>query len=517
MRHFMSLKARRELVNVTAPRYQSSSKAEKQKILDGFILATGYHRKYAIKVLRHWAPKQKSKPISKRQRTKKYDEPVQEALVIIWQAANFICSKRLVACMDLYIDALERHGHLELADTVRKKLLEISASTIDRILNRTKYRGKARGIGTTKPGELLKKKIPIRTFADWDDLRPGFIEADLVAHCGTFVAGSFLHTLTMTDVSTGWTECTGILVKDQQVTLRAVEKLSGQFPFDLLGLDTDNGTEFMNYLLWQYCYDHQITFTRSRPYRKNDQCHVEQKNGSVVRRFIGYDRFEGVDPCRILNALYSQLRLYVNFFQPSLKLTEKKRDGAKVSKKYSVAKTPCQRILDSDDVDESIKAKLKQEFEKLDPVDLLGRVENLQDALWRYANYSPTAEDTNLLIVGQPRMSRKATKLTSPPEPTELNLEKIENKPKRQYRRQAVEPIVRYWRTRADPFADTWDEIVKLLDERPDLTAKSIFEWLCQKYPGRFETGQLRTLQRRVRDWRLSSVEKLVDEPTEQN
>ncbi len=350
----MSLKVRYELLAVTAPRYQKATKNEKQQILDEFIKVTGYHRKYAITLLRQWRFKESSTSKKRRNRAKIYGEAVQEALIVIWKAANCICSKRLMPCIPMYIDALERHGHLQLTDDVRKKLLNISASTIDRLTSTIRHGIQGRGISTTKPGELLKKQIPNRTFADWNDKKPGFIEADLVAHCGAFVAGSFLHTLTMTDVATGWTECTGLLVKDQQVTLRTIMQLRQQFPFDLLGLDTDNGGKFMNYLLWQYCFDENLIFTRSRPYRKNDQCHVEQKNGSVVRRFIGYDRYEGVDPCRILNALYRQLRLYVNFFQPSFKLTEKKRQGSKVSKKYDIPQTPCQRVLAAPEIDAEV-------------------------------------------------------------------------------------------------------------------------------------------------------------------
>jgi hypothetical protein len=508
MKHFMSLKARYELTAVTAPRYQRGSKKEKQKVLDEFVLVTGYHRKYAVTVLRHWQDEKLSKPKTKRRRSRKYDEQVQDALIVIWKAAHCICSKRLVPCIEIYIDALERFGHLQLTDTVREKLLTISASTIDRILNNTRLRGRAKGIGTTKPGELLKKNIPIRTFADWDDKRPGFTEADLVAHCGSFVAGSFLHTLTMTDVSTGWTECTGLLVKDQQVTLKGIEKLREQFPFDLLGLDTDNGKEFINYLLWQYCSDENITFTRSRPYRKNDQCHVEQKNGSVVRRFIGYDRYEGVAPCRILNALYSQLRLYVNFFQPSFKLMEKKRNGSKVSKKYDTAQTPYQRVLAAPEVCELVKTELRQQFESLDPVDLLARVENLQDALWRYANQAQPLEEAKLPIVGQPRRTRKPPK--APPAP--ISPVAYDDRVKRRYRRQKPEPIVRYWRTRKDPFADVWKEVEQRLGAEPYLTGKFLFGWLCEKYPSKFTSGQMRTLQRRVREWRLSSVEKLIED-----
>ncbi|MCH8247939.1 MAG: transposase family protein, partial [Bacteroidetes bacterium] len=226
-------------------------------------------------------------------------------------AADRICSKRLVPFLPELIDALERHGHLQLEESVRQRLCSISPATVDRLLHQVRYGSAPKGISTTRPGSLLKHQIPVRTFADWDDLKPGFFEADLVAHCGTVNAGSYLNTLTMTDVDTGWTECLSLLVREQDIVVKAIEAARRLIPFPMLGLDTDNGKEFINHTLLDYCRRESITFTRSRPYKKNDQCHVEQKNGSIVRRVVGYDRFEGLEACRILSTLYQRLRLYV--------------------------------------------------------------------------------------------------------------------------------------------------------------------------------------------------------------
>jgi IS30 family transposase len=356
----MSLKARRELLRATTIRYQKASKKEKQLILDAFVASTGYHRKYAIQLLNHDTPYQEfERKGDRKKRARKYGEDVQAALVVVWKAANRICSKRLVPFLPEMVAVLEKHDHLSLSAEVRSRLLAISPSTVDRLLQEVRHGEKPAGMGTTKPGALIKGQVPVRTFSEWDDGRPGFMEADLVAHCGTYVSGHFLQTLVMTDIASGWTEFAALLFRDQETVLRAIGRLRAQIPFDLLGLDTDNGTEFLNYLLLAYCFEEEITFTRSRPYEKNDQCFVEEKNGSIIRKFIGYDRFEGLQPYQILAALYEQLRLYVNFFQPSVKLIGKRREGSKVIKKYDQAQTPYQRLMAAESVPETAKQKLR--------------------------------------------------------------------------------------------------------------------------------------------------------------
>ncbi len=284
----MSYEAKRQLLLQVAGRYKQAGHAQKSIILDEFVAATGYERKYAIRLLR--SPVIPPPAPIKRPRERRYGREVGDALSVAWEAANRICSKSLVPFLPELVENLERNGHLTLTDEVRAQLLALSPATADRLLRPSKERDRPRGVGTTKPGALLKRQIPIRTFADWDDARPGFFEADLVAHCGGSVEGSFLYTLTLTDIATGWTECLPLLYRTQQAVIQALDKARKLIPFPVLGLDTDNGREFINEMLVEYCEREGITFTRGRVGRKNDQCFVEQKNGSVVRQIVGYDR-----------------------------------------------------------------------------------------------------------------------------------------------------------------------------------------------------------------------------------
>lgn len=546
----MSLSARRELLAATAPRYQEVAKTEKEMMLDEFVIATGYHRKYAITLLNSFDPASSTQTQRKRKPyDRKYDEDVKEALVVAWEAANRICSKRLVPFLPELVGALERYDHLHLDADVRERLLAISASTVDRLLHHVRHGEGISGLSTTKPGGLLKHMIQIRTFADWDDDRPGFLEADLVAHCGDNVGGHFLCTLVMTDVATGWIEMAALLFRDQETTLQAIERLRIQLPFDMLGLDTDNGTEFLNYLLYHYCEDESITFTRSRPYKKNDQCHVEQKNGSVVRKFVGYDRFEGIQPCRILGMLYEPLRLYVNFFQPSLKLLSKKREGSRVIKKYDTAQTPYQRVLADKTVSADSRQALQEQFKRLDPVELLTNVKRLQDQLWRYAYVGRRVVSTPVSRDGEGHSplaehicphcgSMEAERPTKPfsavnegshadnheaPESTVASADAAPDRAERMYRRTSRKRKQvqgkRWWRTRKDPFEAVWGQIEQQLEHAPDIHATQLLAWLQVRYPDQFEDGQLRTLQRRVKDWRVEQAarqpEPLDDSGTE--
>lgn len=325
----MSFRAKRELLVQVAPRYQQAGHTQKSLILNEFVAATGYARKYAIRLLTR--PPLPPPTAIRRPRAPQYGDAVQGALQVAWAATNFIGAKRLVPFLPTLVPVLERHGHLTLTDAVRTQLLTLSAATADRLLQPARAAGQPRGVSTTTAGMLLKRQIPIRTFADWNDTAPGFLEADLVAHCGPRADGAFLSTLVLTDVSTGWVECQALFPRSQDQVLQAFRRARRLLPFPLLGLDTDNGGEFLNHELLAYCAEEHITFTRGRAYRKNDQCYVEQKNGAVVRQFVGYDRFEGERAYRQLVELYRALRLYVNFFQPSMKLQEKQRDGARAA------------------------------------------------------------------------------------------------------------------------------------------------------------------------------------------
>ena len=376
----MSQRSKRELLETIRPRYLKANKSGKKRILDEFVAATGYHRKYAIRVLKHG---RKATGLRKKGRRKEYQGEVVAVLIRIWEICGRICSKRLKPFLPEIVSVLERHQELVLSAEVKTQLLRMSRSTIDRCLQPARFEEKRHGLSTTKPGTLLKKAIPIRTFADWDDARPGFVEVDLVAHCGESVEGQFLNTLTTTDVSTGWTECVAVLHRSQHLVFAAIQSMRQRLPFPLLGLDSDNGGEFINDILYRYCQDQQVTFTRSRPYKKNDQAHVEQKNWSVVRHLIGYDRFETQEELQLLNSIYNDLRLYVNFFQPVLKLIGKEQVGKKTVKRYDEAATPYQRVLSSDQVDLTVKARLCYQYLQLNPVALRTNIDRKVAKLWK--------------------------------------------------------------------------------------------------------------------------------------
>lgn len=387
----MSLTSRRELLALVAPRYRAARGEERGRILEEFVASTGYHRKYALSVLNH--PITKGAARKKRVRPRQYVFAVQQALVTCWRAANGICSKRLVPYLPELVRVLEHHGELHLEAQTKERLLALSPATADRLLHAERARAKPHGLGTTKPGTLLKSAIPIRTFAEWDEAVPGFTEIDLVVHCGPTTRGEYLHSLTVTDVATGWTECVALRNRGQQSVFQALVLARERLPFPLRGIDSDNGSEFINAHLLRYCQEQELTFTRSRPYKKNDQAYVEQKNWSIVRQLVGYERYESASACEALAALYEVVRLYVNFFQPSLKLVSKERVGSKVKKKYDQAKTPYQRVLESEQVSQEVKVRLRQQYATLNPVALLRQMQRLQAVLWKLAAGEPTEQE----------------------------------------------------------------------------------------------------------------------------
>jgi hypothetical protein len=378
----MSQTSKRELVAALRPRYTLGNRAQKRQVLDELVAATGYHRKYAIQLLNH-PPPVAVRP--RRARRVKYDGRVRAALETIWRAANGICSKRLVPVLAEYIEALERHHELSLEAETRERLLTISPATVDRLLKRVRQAARPHGLATTKPGTLLKQSIPVRTFAQWDDARPGFMEVDLVAHCGVDGGGEFLYSLDMLDVKTRWVELAALRNRSQATVTAAIQACQIRLPYALRGLDSDNGSEFINADLKRFCEQEQVTFTRGRPYTKNDQAYVEQKNWTAVRQVVGYDRYEGPAACAALQALYVPLRLYLNFFQPVMVLVEKHRDGTQVTKRYDTAKTPYQRCLDSSEVDAAAKERLRQLYLTLNPAALLRQIETHQRTLWQLA------------------------------------------------------------------------------------------------------------------------------------
>ena len=482
----LSMATRRELKDAIRQRYLGSSdRRERRQILAEFVRVTGYHRKHALRVLNR-----SSAPAKPRQRERLYDVAVHQALALLWDAADRICGKRLRVLIPVLIEAMERHGHLHL----RSRLLEISAATIDRLLRPEREatgRMRRRRWGTSS---AVRQSVPVRTFAEWGDPPPGYFECDLVEHCGGVKeGGNFVHTLTLTDIHSGWTECAALAVREQSLVVEGINAVSQRLPFALLGLDTDNDSAFMNETLQGYCSQHRIEWTRSRAYLKNDQAWVEQKNGAVVRRLAGYGRLSGLAAAGALQALYESARLYVNFFQPSFKLASKQRDGALVRKRYHPPLTPYQRLLASDPIDETVKQRLREQFAILDPVALLRIIRAAQRELSSLSN-----RDTG--VAGSPDQPQYLTAFA-----TAWHSDYRAPKERRK------NTTKHWWRNRTDPFADSWPLVESWLMAEPNLAASELLTRLRQLLPDLYPTGaQLRTLQRRVKAWRAERARQLV-------
>jgi hypothetical protein len=392
----LTMKGRKELAEVTASRYRKAGKKEKKVILDEFVQATGLTRWYSSWVLRNHGKLVRVTPglklvgdvtrKIKKHRDRLYDEAVVEVLKKVWAIMDLICGKRLAPALKEVVPVLEREGEIRLDSKTRTKLLSISPATIDRLLAPERKKMQLKGRSGTKPGTLLKHQIPIRTFSQWDEKIPGFAELDLVGHDGGHSYGDYCQTLDLTDVCTCWTEMEGVLNKAQIWVFGALVNIRNRMPFDLLGIDSDNGSEFINHHLVNYCKKERITFTRGRPYKKNDNCYVEQKNFSVVRRAIGYCRYETEEELRILNKLYANLRLYINYFQPVMKLQSKERIGSKVKKHYDQPLTPYKRVLQSPSVSDASKRRLGKEYAQLNPAQLKREMDALHKKLMQLAN-----------------------------------------------------------------------------------------------------------------------------------
>ena len=404
----LSMRHKKAVTTEVKKRYIKETKKGKTTILDEFVALTGYNRTYAARILSLAAGKvigysrscgKRIKYVigkdkkTKRKANKIYGYDVFLALKKIWTIFDFICSKRLKPFMAEAIKKLTKHKEIELSPEVAKKLLAISASTIDRLLKPERDRFRlGKGKSGTKPGSLLKKAIPIRTFADWDEAKPGFIEADLVGHDGGISSGDFAQSLNFIDIATSWDETVACKNKAQVNVFEAIKTASERFPFEIAGIDSDNGSEFINAIMLRYCTENEITFTRSRPYKKNDSCYVEQKNFSVVRRAVGYLRYDTEEELSILNELYVYLDYYTNYFQPVTKLESKTRVGSKVTKKYDEAKTPYRRVLESKYINDKIKAKLEKQYDILNPADLKRMISRLQDKLLKLNSLKKTLE-----------------------------------------------------------------------------------------------------------------------------
>ena len=396
----LDLMTRKKLIKVYARNYQKArSKKTKSLILSEFVRLTGYNRSYASWLLRNAGRKiQISTPKGpkiilvadpnrkiKRKRPKIYDQKVKKALIKVWAILDYPSSLHLKAMLPGIIPKLEKHRELHLSEEVREKLLRISRSTIDRLLAPERKRLKLKSRARTKPGSLLKKQIAIRTHADWKEDEPGFVEVDLVGHDGGLAKGDFAWSLTLVDIATQWTEIEALKNRAQVWTFSALEEIRRRLPFPLKGLDCDNDSAFINHHLFRWCQKQGIIFTRSRPYQKNDNCHVEQKNWTVARRYLGYFRYDTEEALEVMRELTRLLSLYVNFFRPSMKLKEKRQKDGRIRRIYDQPKTPYQRVLEHPKIPEETKERLRKRYEELNPAELRRKILHLQGRLFALA------------------------------------------------------------------------------------------------------------------------------------
>ena len=484
--------ARREVVSAVAERYSSAKRGEKGRILDELCAMTGWHRKHAVRALRQTETVTAAGAARERRRT--YGATIKDALTALWEASDRVCGKRLKVMIPNILPALERTSRLKLDNTERDRVLAVSAATIDRMLGDVKIAasgGKRRRAGFHS---AIRREVPIRTFNDWNNPPPGFCEVDMVAHGGTSVAGSFIQTLTMVDVATGWTECLALVTRDGSLVVEAMKHVQSRFPWLLRGVDFDNDSAFMNEVVVPWCREQKLEVTRSRAYRKNDQAFVEQKNGAVVRRLMGYGRFDGVETARVMTRLYAAARLYINFFQPSFKLKEKRREGAKIIKRYHAPATPYERALAHPDVDAAIKDRLRGMYRTLDPVALLMEMREAQAELGQRVDRRPSSVAPPLISVQVVRDLREDWKRGE----------------RRAIHRRA------YVRRKPVPQRPSMlDNYIPLIEEwlaiTPHLSAVDILTRLGELVPGRFGLGQRRTVQRLLKKWRGKAAHELVN------
>ncbi len=364
------------VVRAFSNEYKKGRKREKTLLLDKLTKTTGYSRKHLMEIL----PNPPAKRRIRRVRISPYI-CVLKLLKKLWAVGNYACGTRLVPMIPVYLAALKRHENWSISPKEKKLLCHISASTVNRLLRHERRRINLTSRSRTKPGTLLKSQIPIRTFSDWRDeeKKPGFLEIDTVHHCTEDNKGDYIHTLDTTDVFTGWNECRAFMGKSERHTVEGLETIRKRLPFSLLGVDFDTGGEFVNYHLVRYAERNQITYTRAREEKKNDQNYIEQQNFSVVRRFVGYGRLDTYKQLTMLNKLYDLLSDYQNFFQPVMRLKEKVRNGTRLTRRYDIPKTAYQRIMEYSETNQEVKEKLKKRFLKLNPrrlllhISLLGR------------------------------------------------------------------------------------------------------------------------------------------------
>jgi hypothetical protein len=507
----ISMGARREVLSAVAERYRSAGRVEKGRILDALCRTTGWHRKHAVRALHRPIVGKAAETRAPRKRKPRYGVTIKDALTALWEASDRVCGKRLVAMIPTLVPALAQHGRLQLSEGEQAQLLTVSAATIDRMLG--DVRVAAAGGRRRRAGfySAIRREVPIRTFNDWKDPAPGFCEVDMVAHGGTSVAGSFIQTLTMVDVATGWTECLPLVNRDGSLVVEAIKRAQSLFPWLLRGVDFDNDSAFMNEVVVPWCRGQKLEVTRSRAYKKNDQAFVEQKNGAVVRRLMGYGRFDGTETARVMARLYAAARLYVNFFQPSFKLKEKRREGAKVIKRYHDPSTPYERALAHPMVTEAVKEWLRAQYRTLDPVALLADIRAAQEELGNRIGCrggftlrgSPGEKNVAGTLAHSLSTEPGAFARRLGNELVRGELRAKHRRPKRRYKKRVRMP------SKLDPHVAL---IAGWLASEPQLTAIAIVGRLVERHPDQFGKKQHSIVQRLLRALRKSAAERSIVE-----
>lgn len=471
---------RAELLLMTGERYRNSARVERGRILNEFVALTGYHRKHAIRLLaRRPVP---AKPRRGRQPT--YGPDVEGALLALWNLSDRLCSKRLKEMIPLLLPAAIRHGVIEDREELRQLLLRVSPATIDRLLSEARIAAQSGRRRRAGMSSAIRREVPIRTFNDWNDPEPGFVEADFVAHGGTSGAGSFIQTLVLTDIATGWTECVPVVTRGAALVIAALQGAMALFPFPLKGIDFDNDSTFMNGEVVPWCRSSGLVVTRSRAYKKNDQAWVEQKNGAVVRRLVGYGRLEGVGALRCLNRLYAASRLQVNLCHPSFKLKSKHRVGAKVRKTWDKPRTPAQRLLSRSNLDPTVRDTVKRLGAFADPVELIRLIRNEQAELGHRVDRRGH-DNQNGVEPGKTRGLAQANTIAQTIAPEQVH--------RRAYRRKKPVP------ERPSRLAPYASDIRVWLTIDPGLTALAIEERLTAQHGPLVSLRSIQRLVKRIR------------------
>jgi hypothetical protein len=396
-------------------RYEQADRTQKRQLLDEIVAVTHMHRKAAIRLLRR---PQRIAPFPRRAgRPRMYGAEIAAAAEILWQASGRIGAHRLHPFVPELLDRLLRCDELRLAPAVDKLVRQASRPTLARLLAPARAQYPLRGASTTQPSSWLKQQIPIRTFAEWDDAAPGYCEIDLVAHCASSTQGFYLCTLCAVDIATSWIELQAVWGKGQHRVTAAVHALRHRLPVPLRGIDSDNGSEFINQTLYGYCTREGIAFTRSRAWKKNDNAHVEQKNGAVVRHLIGYDRFASKPAYAQLARVYDLARLHVNFFQPVEKLVSKQRTGARLRRVFDRPQTPYQRLCAAGVLPPAKRDELEALYQRLNPLQLRRELDAALQRLWALAALDPRRAAGNIeiatpLLNSSPRASAALASVT---------------------------------------------------------------------------------------------------------